>query len=76
MKLTYCFSFFSANIEARIKNKVIFKIYISGAVKKVLLLILGVLKARCYWPKTNENRREAIQDYYQIFTKFGCLLWF
>ena len=34
MKLTYCFSFFSANIEAWIKNKVIFYIYIFGAVEK------------------------------------------
>ena len=32
----HCFSFFSANIEARIENKVIFKIYISGLLTNVL----------------------------------------
>ena len=29
-----CFNFFSANIQARIKNKDIFKILISGAIEK------------------------------------------
>ena len=43
-----CFTFFSANIEARIKNKVIFKIYISGAAEKCTYF---GLKAELWWPK-------------------------
>ena len=37
-----------ANIEARIKNKVIFKIYISGAAVKCTYF---GLKAELWWPK-------------------------
>ena len=75
MTLTYCSSLFSANIEARIKNEVIFKIYVSGLLKNVftfnptwleLLRICGMLSKT----RTPENTKTT------IFKKFSGVLWF
>ena len=61
----YFFSFFSANIKARIKNKVIFKIYILGLLKNILTFIPRWLEGRVIVAQTfqNEGPREA-QKYY------------